>query len=138
MLLISLVTASLLAFQPPLQPVVRPQQPLAVRPRVACGAIMMPPREWKEPPPKNAQEAALRAAEKKLEELNQPGSKAPTSWADMGLPEEAPPEPEIPALLAQAPLVLGGFSVLLFLLNGVGLFGEGPDIDKLAEEWSNL
>ena len=81
--------------------------------------------------------AALRAAEDKLEELNKV-EKAPTSWADMGLPAEPIPQPEIPQLLQVAPLAIGAFSVLLFLLNTVGLFGEGPDLDALAEEWSKL
>ena len=80
---------------------------------------------------------ALRAAEDKLEALNAV-EKAPTSWADAGLPPEPPPPPAVPAFVSLAPLVVGGFSLTLFLLNGIGLFGEGPDLDKLAEEWSNL
>jgi hypothetical protein len=87
---------------------------------------------------KRAAEYALRKAEEKLEELNKVDGKAPSSWADLGLPPEAEPAPAIPQLLQVAPLVLGGFSVLLFLLNAVGLFGDGPDLDALVEEWSNL
>ena len=84
--------------------------------------------------------AAIEKAEEKLETLNEVGGRSgsPSSWADLGLPTEPVPEVEIPAILQFAPAVLGVFSVLLFLLNGVGLFGEGPDLDALAEEWSKL
>ena len=79
----------------------------------------------------------LMDAEDKLEELNAI-EKAPASWADLGLPPEAPPPPAIPAFLSVAPAVVGGFSVLLYILNAVGLFGEGPDLDALVEEWSKV
>ena len=67
-----------------------------------------------------------------------PGQKAPTSWADMGLPVEPPPPPAVPGFVSAAPLVVGAFSVILFRLNAIGLFGEGPDLDALVEEWSKL
>ena len=86
---------------------------------------------------KEASRQALEAANAKLEALNEVG-KAPTSWADLGLPSKPPEPPAVPAILSAAPLVLGGFSVLLFTLNALGLFGDGPDLDKLVEEWSQL
>ena len=64
--------------------------------------------------------------------------KAPTSWADLGLPPVPEQDPAVPAFLSAAPIVLGVFSVFLFLLNAVGLFGEGPDLDALVEEWSKV
>jgi hypothetical protein len=60
------------------------------------------------------------------------------SWADLGLPAKGPEEPAVPAFVSYAPLVVGGFSLTLFLLNAVGLFGDGPDLDALVEEWSQL
>ena len=33
---------------------------------------------------------------------------------------------------------VGVFALLLFVLNTFGLFGEGPDLDALAEEWSKV
>ena len=88
---------------------------------------------------KAATQRALEAANAKREAINEvPGQKAPTSWADAGLPPEAPPPPAVPAFVSAAPLVVGGFSVLLFTLNAVGAFGEGPDLDALVEEWSKL
>lgn len=98
--------------------------------------VMLSPRE-EELAKKESAAAALRAAEDKLEELNAV-EKAPASWADLGLPPEAPPPPAIPAWLSVAPAVIGGFSVLLFTLNALGLFGDGPDIDALVEEWSKV
>lgn len=86
---------------------------------------------------KAAIQASLDAANNKLEEINEV-QKAPTSWADMGLPKEPERAPEVPFFVSIAPLVVGGFSVLLFLLNAVGVFGDGPDLDALVEEWSNL
>ena len=81
--------------------------------------------------PKSALEA-LEAANDKLEELNKV-DKAPASWADLGLPRTEVPEPEIPAVLSIAPLVLGVLSVTSLLLNNAGFFGEGPDLDELAK-----
>jgi len=86
---------------------------------------------------KEASRQALEAANAKLEALNEVG-KAPTSWADLGLPSKPPEPPAVPAFVSAAPLVLGGFSVLLFALNAVGLFGDGPDLDKLVDEWAQL
>jgi hypothetical protein len=63
---------------------------------------------------------------------------APKSWADLGLPPEAPEPPAISPLLSVAPVLLGVFSVGLYLLNQAGLFGDGPDVEALVEEWSNL
>ena len=85
---------------------------------------------------KAAVRAALEAAENKLEGLNEVGQAK--SWADLGLPAKGPEEPAVPAFVSYAPLVVGGFSLTLFLLNAVGLFGDGPDLDALVEEWSQL
>jgi hypothetical protein len=79
----------------------------------------------------------LEAANAKLESLNEV-EKAPASWADLGLPDKGPAPPAVSPLVSAAPLVVGAFSVLLFLLNAVGLFGDGPDLDALVEEWSKL
>ena len=75
---------------------------------------------------------ALEAANAKLEELNAV-DKAPSSWADLGLPQSTVPEPEIPAFLNIAPAVLGVLSVTSLLLNNAGVFGEGPDLDEFAK-----
>ena len=40
---------------------------------------------------------------------------------------------EVSPLLTALPLGLGIFSVVLFGLNALGLFGEGPDLDSLAQ-----
>jgi hypothetical protein len=125
---LSLVLTTALAFQPHAPSV------LPATPRQSVRCVRMQQSEDS----KRAAEYALRKAEEKLEELNKVDGKAPSSWADLGLPPEAEPAPAIPQLLQVAPLVLGGFSVLLFLLNAVGLFGDGPDLDALVEEWSNL
>ena len=85
---------------------------------------------------KDAAKAALEAADAKLEKLNEVGKAK--SWGDMGLPPEPVAPPAVPAFVSAAPLVVGGFSVLLFTLNAVGLFGDGPDLDALVEEWSKL
>ena len=87
---------------------------------------------------KEATKAALERAANKLEELNEVPGEAPKSWADLGLPPPPPPEPLINPLLSVAPLFLGAFSVGLFLLNQIGAFGDGSDIEALVEEWSKL
>jgi len=82
------------------------------------------------PVPKTVRDA-LDAAEKRLAE-------APYSWADLANPRKEPEPPEVPALLSLAPAILGVFSVILFVLNTFGVFGEGPDLDKLAEDIANI
>ena len=61
-------------------------------------------------------------------------------------PLEPPPQPEfmleqppgvaVPGWLSTAPLLIGAFSITLFVLNTYGVFGEGPDLDALADGWS--
>ena len=87
---------------------------------------------------KDAIAAALSKANDKLDDLNTVEKLAPTSWADMGLPMEADRGPPVPAYVTQAPLVVGGFAFGLFVLNAIGIFGEGPDLDALVDEWSKL
>ena len=58
-----------------------------------------------------------------------------------GLAEEPPPplpEVVVPGWLAVAPPVIFAFSIALAVLNSVGAFGEGPDLDALAGEWSRM
>ena len=38
----------------------------------------------------------------------------------------------VPVWLSVAPPVIGGFSVVLFVLNTFGVFGEGPDLNTLG------
>ena len=128
-----------------ISPLLAYQPPLVARPRASALRRTMPPLLQQSPYEKEQArkaeaKAAIEKAEEKLETLNEVGGRSgsPSSWADLGLPTEPVPEVEIPAILQFAPAVLGVFSVLLFLLNGVGLFGEGPDLDALAEEWSKL
>lgn len=83
-------------------------------------------------------QAALDRANDKLDSLNQVEKLAPTSWGDAGLPLEAPPDVGVPGWLTTLPNVIAVFALGLFLLNQLGIFGEGPDIDALAEEWSKL
>ena len=108
---------------------------LRTTPRAIAMAYTPPPS----PEEKAKAAAALEAAEKKLEQLNEIDPKgAPTSWADLGLPAEPVAGPEVPAALQVAPLVLGAVSIILFILNGIGAFGDGPDLDALVEEWSKI
>ena len=101
-----------------------------------------PPPSPPSPPPPPARtltpQEAIAAAEEKL--ANAPSSF--NSWREKE-PEPAvsgPLTPDQLDLVNQAPLFLGGLSLLLFLFNAVGAFGEGPDLDKLAadlEDWAN-
>eukprot|EP00965_Chrysotila_dentata_P203035 6181478-Pleurochrysis_carterae.AAC.4 len=63
---------------------------------------------------------------------------APASWADLGNPKKVQEPASVDPLLSALPLVAGAFALVLFVLNAFGLFGEGPDLDALAEEWSKL
>ena len=86
-------------------------------------------------------QAMLDAADNKLDSLNKVEKLAPTSFADLGTPLAAEPDPmaDVPGWLSVAPQIIGGFSVTLFLLNQFGVFGSGPsmeEIDALVEEWS--
>jgi hypothetical protein len=87
---------------------------------------------------KAAAKAALERANEKLEELNKVEKLAPTSWADLGVPPEKEQDNPMMGAISVAPLVVGAFSLGLYLLNGFGAFGEGPDLDALVEEWSKL
>ena len=68
------------------------------------------------------------------------GGFAEPSKTPLEMPLERKPELNAPSLgwLSVAPLVLGVFSVVLFVLNALGIFGEGPDLDALVEDWSEL
>ena len=137
MLASALLVATTLAWQPPaMLPATRHRE--ARRSISIVAAARDPPKSFAQQKAE-AEESRriLEAAEDKLDALNEVG-KAPTSWADAGLPPEAPAPPAVPAFVSAAPLVVGGFSLLLFTLNAVGLFGEGPDLDALVEELSNM
>ena len=45
-------------------------------------------------------------------------------------------QPAVPSWLSIAPPVIGSISLILFVLNSQGVFGEGPDLDALAA-WSS-
>ena len=77
-------------------------------------------------------EEALKEAELKLEQL-QETNEAPKSFADLGLPPEAEAPPAVPAVLSYAPPALIAFSLFLVVLNNLGTFGSGPDVDALLE-----
>ena len=47
-------------------------------------------------------------------------------------PPEQPAEDVVPVWLTVAPPAIGGFSVVLFVLNTFGVFGEGPDLNMLG------
>lgn len=137
--MISVLLASPVAFSPQLSLAAREQH--MVSPCLRASLLTLQQRE----PPKSfaqqqadkaAAEAALEAANAKLEELNKVEKLAPKSWADLGVPPEPEPENPLSGALSIAPLVLGALSVGLFLLNNLGTFGEGPDLDALVEEWS--
>ena len=100
---------------------------------------------------KAAEEARARKtladAEAKLTELERTGD-APKSLADLAYQRGPTPQtPEeiaaaaissVPAVLQTAPLYIGGFALVLFLLNSFGAFGAGPDLDKFAEDLAKL
>ena len=109
--------------------------------------VPSPTRAQEEPPPPSpppppartlTPQEAIAAAEEKL--ANAPS--AFNSWREKE-PEPAvsgPLTPDQLDLINQAPLFLGGLSLVLFLFNAIGAFGEGPDLDKLAadlEDWAN-
>ena len=109
--------------------------------------VPSPTRAQEEPPPPSpppppartlTPQEAIAAAEEKL--ANAPSSF--NSWREKE-PEPAvsgPLTPDQLDLINQAPLFLGGLSLVLFLFNAIGAFGEGPDLDKLAadlEDWAN-
>ena len=58
----------------------------------------------------------------------------PTSWASLGEDKAGPETIEVPAFLQIAPALLGIFSVTIFIANSAGVFGEEPDLDKLAAD----
>ena len=39
----------------------------------------------------------------------------------------------VPKLLEQAPIFLGVFALLLFVLNAIGVFGSGPELEALPQ-----
>ena len=71
---------------------------------------------------------ALDAADAKLDALE-----APTSWAALGEKPKVADAPAVPKLLEQAPIFLGVFALLLFVLNAIGVFGSGPELEALPQ-----
>ena len=72
---------------------------------------------------------ALAAADAKLDALAETDNMLRAkSMAELGSPPPAPDSaPELGGALAAAPNILGAIAVGLFLLNGVGVFGDGGD-----------
>ena len=69
-----------------------------------------------------------------LEELARSGDQTRAAVAGgMSAPREQQLESYLPppSWLSTAPPLIGGFSILLFVLNIYGVFGEGPDLDAL-------
>lgn len=71
-----------------------------------------------------------------LAELARSGDRASAAAAG-GFANSSPSEigegaEGVPAWLSVAPIVVGGFSVALFVLNAYGVFGEGPDLSTLV------
>ena len=101
--------------------------------RVRSGVIVA--SEGGAPGPKKTPEEALQEAALKLEKL-QETNEAPKSFADLGLKPEVPDQPEVPGFITAAPPVLIAFSAALVVLNNLGTFGDGPDLDAFVE-WAN-
>ena len=85
-------------------------------------------------PDVDAQQERIDAA---LAELGRSGNLASAAVAggffDPGSdPIEQLPEDVVPVWLTVAPPVIGGLSVVLFVLNTFGVFGEGPDLTTLT------
>ena len=112
--------------------------PLRTSQRISIVTLQQRRTPAEEAAAKKAAQEALERANAKLEELNQVEKLAPTSWADLGVPKEAEPDDANMQMLSVAPLVVGAFSATLFTLNLFGLFGDGPDLDALVDEWSKL
>eukprot|EP00962_Isochrysis_galbana_P024416 scaffold7496_cov120-Isochrysis_galbana.AAC.1 len=80
--------------------------------------------------------AALAAADAKLDELALTDEMfRAKSLAELGAPPPLPVTPQVDGVLAAAPAILGIFAVALFLLNNVGVFGDGGgSLDTMADE----
>jgi hypothetical protein len=80
--------------------------------------------------------AALAAADAKQDELAMTDEKfRAKSLAELGAPPPLPVTPQVDGVLAAAPVILGVFAVALFLLNSVGVFGDGGgSLDTMAEQ----
>jgi len=97
-LVVGLIAAAA-AFQPHAQP---PLRRTLQRPR----RVEMFPRE---PPPRSRTEELLAAADERL------GETAPSSWADLGNPKQAPEPVEVDPLLQALPLGVAAFALLIFV-----------------------
>ena len=74
-----------------------------------------------------------------LAELARGGDQAAAAEAG-GFTEPFVPPVEpiyVPGWLSVAPPAIGAISILLFVLNSFGIFGEGPDLDALAAQLSS-
>ncbi len=78
--------------------------------------------------------AALKRADEATDRAWGTDPNQPTSWASLGEDKAGPETIEVPAFLQIAPALLGIFSVTIFIANSAGVFGEGPDLDKLAAD----
>lgn len=98
-----------------------------------------PPPEPPAPSParKLTPQEAIAAAEEKL--ANAPSTFNNWTESEQPPPVSGPLSADQLDLINKAPLVLGGLSLALFVFNTIGLFGEGPDLDQLADDlvaWS--
>ena len=80
-------------------------------------------------------EEALAEAAAKLEQLEE-RFEAPKSYADLGLKSEVPEPPQVPGFITAAPPILIAFAGVLVVLNNLGTFGEGPDLDAFVQ-WAD-
>ena len=86
--------------------------------------------------PRRAKAARVDAALAELARTGDPASAAAVggfaSSSSLEHPAEEFAEDAVPVWLSVAPPVVGGFSVVLFVLNTFGIFGEGPDLSTLV------
>ena len=81
-------------------------------------------------------QAALAAADEKLDKLALTDEMLRAkSMAELGAPPPAPEVPQVDGILSVAPAVLGTFAVILFVLNSLGVFGDGGgSLDQMADD----
>ena len=78
--------------------------------------------------------AAIKRADEATERVWGNDPNTPVSYASLGENKPAKDVPSVPFALQVAPAVLGIFSVIVFILNSGGLFGDGPDLDQLTAD----
>ena len=85
--------------------------------------------------PADAQQQRVDAALAELARTGDPASAAHvggfTSSSSREQQAEDLAEDAVPVWLSLAPPLVGSFSVVLFVLNTFGVFGEGPDLSPL-------